>query len=80
MSNWKTRVANEAYELRLRLDKLDAFLDRAVVDKDISLDQWNLLRRQRSAMFVYLQTLNRRLELDAHDKLTKRVEASNGQV
>lgn len=39
MSNWKTRVANEAYELRLRLDKLDAFLDRAVVDKDISLDQ-----------------------------------------
>lgn len=72
MNDWKTRVANEAYELRSRLDKLDAFLGRAVVDKDISLDQWNLLRRQRAAMFVYLQTLNRRLELDAHTELTKR--------
>ena len=80
MNDWKTRVANEAYELRSRLDKLDAFLGRAVVDKDISLDQWNLLRRQRAAMFDYLQTLNRRLELDAYTELTKRREASNGQV
>ncbi len=80
MSTWQERVAVEAYELRERLDKLDAFLGKAVVDKDISLDQWNLLRRQRAAMFDYLQTLNRRLELDAYTELTKRREASNGQV
>ncbi len=71
MSTWQDRVAVEAHELRERLDKLDAFLDKVVVDKDVSLDQWNLLRRQRAAMFDYLQTLDRRLELDAHDRLAK---------
>lgn len=61
MSDFKTRLIDEAAQLEEKLDKLDDFLESDKVN-DVADVQKGLLHVQAIAMNTYLQCLKERIE------------------
>lgn len=58
----KKRVENEFFELKGRIDKLDEFITKNELYKQLSVLQRSLLLVQSQAMFTYATILTERLE------------------
>ena len=65
IKDWQQRVLDERQLLGIRLDKLEKFLASYVSaeNHDSSVQGLSYLDLQKSAMQLYLYTLNRRIEL-----------------
>lgn len=62
MSDYKSRVYTEHEELKEKIEKLSAFLDKGQPD-NIDDEQWNLLGEQLQYMQKYEEVLAKRIEL-----------------
>lgn len=60
-NDWRMRVEREADELRIKLDRLNAFLAHPDQALAVGMDNMLLLTEQRAFMRGYLDTLERRL-------------------
>ena len=60
MSDFKTRLYSERYELETRIEKLTIFIETETFG-GIDEMQQRLLRIQREAMITYLHCLNERI-------------------
>ena len=65
IKDWQQRVLDERQFLGIRLDKLEKFLASyaSAENHDSSVQGLSYLDLQKSAMQLYLYTLNRRIEL-----------------
>lgn len=60
--NWKRRLLDEKKELKDRIKKLRAFIDKPT-DR-LTMDQLDLLLRQEKAMLEYYEVLEERCKLE----------------
>lgn len=64
MKDWHERLKTEAFELELKIVKLNDFLFSAYSTEKLSIQQRHLLQIQSDAMNTYLSILMMRLDVD----------------